>query len=100
MSKKPSAEIYTADCSYIEKLHGILQKANLVVMILEILSVIGMIAAEVFEEIFILVPVIIAVVVLLYLLNKLVINVSFGFLYDVRVTRMNTTPADNNAQDA
>ena len=38
MSKNSSAEIYTADCSYIEKLHGILHKANLVVMILEIRS--------------------------------------------------------------
>lgn len=92
MSKKFSTELYTTDCSYIERLHSICQKANLVVLILEILSVLGMIASEFFyEENFILVPVIIAVAVILFFLNKIILNVVFGLFYDIRVTRMSVT---------
>ena len=102
MPKKNKLELYTKDCGLIERLHGICQTANLIVMILEIISVIGMIAAEVFdEELFILIPVIIAVSILLYMLNKLIINVCFGMLYDIRVTRMNTTaPVNQENQEA
>lgn len=90
-------DLYTADCSKILTLHNLLQKVNFVVAILEVLSVFIMMISEVIdEEGFILLPIAVIVALVTLFINKLVLNVMFGWIYDVRVMRMNQEKSSEN----
>lgn len=90
-------DLYTADCSKILALHNLLQKVNVAVAILEVLSVFILMISEVIdEEGFILLPIAIVVALVTLFINKLVLNVMFGWIYDVRVMRMNQEKSSEN----
>lgn len=85
-------DLYTTDCAKILSLHKLLQKINVIVAVLEVIS--GLIACTMDEEYIIALPVAIVVALVTLFINRLVLNVAFGWLYDVRALRMN---AEKNA---
>lgn len=85
-------ELYVKDTKRIELLHKILQTINIVVLFISLFA--SLIASiEVFEFDFLegLVALLASVIVcvLYFALSKVVLGISFGWLYDTRVLRLN-----------